>query len=277
MKGRILWIEGERANSPSFLPALQNRAYELFIVPSGANALLRLPEIDPDVVVINVPSLRSNGKRICQSIREASNSLSIVVILPTEKADFEARSPEDVVTDSAVLGTADASSHPKTTRQDSMLMVGNSHAIVHDPIALQRNQKHSPKASEYGQANVVLTHPFTLRKLINRIEPLLPGDGEHMLHVGPVRLDLERKRVRCLGREARLTPRLASLLQILMKHPGEVMQREDLFKQVWETKYTGDTRTLDVHISWLRHAIEEDARHPQLLKTVRGVGYRLDI
>ena len=277
MKGRILWIEGERANSPSFLPALQNRPYDLFIVPSGAVALSRLPEIDPDVVVINVPSLRSNGKRICQSIREASNSLSIVVILPPEKVDIEVRGPEDVLPDSAALGTTGVSSYPKTTGQDSMLMVGNSHAVLLDSNTSPRNQKHSPKAPEYEQANVVLTLPFTFRKLINRIVPLLPGNGEHMLHVGPVRLDLERKRVRCLGREARLTPRLANLLQVLMTHPGEVMQREELFKQVWETKYTGDTRTLDVHISWLRHAIEEDARHPQLLMTVRGVGYRLDI
>jgi DNA-binding response OmpR family regulator len=61
-----------------------------------------------------------------------------------------------------------------------------------------------------------------------------------------------------------------------MKHPGEVLERESLFKQVWNTQYTEDTRTLDVHISWLRKALEENPRKPKYLKTVRGVGYRLD-
>jgi DNA-binding response OmpR family regulator len=126
-------------------------------------------------------------------------------------------------------------------------------------------------------ANVVLTLPFTYRKLLNRIVPLLPGDGGNMLHVGPIRLDIEHKRVRCQGREARLTPRLVHILRLMMQHPGEVLERANLFREVWVTEYTADTRTLDVHISWLRQALEEDPRKPQFIKTIRGVGYRLDV
>jgi len=63
----------------------------------------------------------------------------------------------------------------------------------------------------------------------------------------------------------------------LMEKPGQVYGRDDLFKFVWETDYIGDTRTLDVHVSWLRNLIEDDPRHPDYIKTVRGVGYRLDI
>ncbi len=125
-------------------------------------------------------------------------------------------------------------------------------------------------------ANVILELPFTSRKLLNRITPLLPGDGKNILHVGLIRLDLERKRVRCLGREARLTPRLTHLLEVLLLHSGEAVERQRLFTEVWDTTYTGDTRTLDVHISWLREALEENPRQPQFLKTIRGVGYRLD-
>jgi DNA-binding response OmpR family regulator len=62
-----------------------------------------------------------------------------------------------------------------------------------------------------------------------------------------------------------------------MESPGIVIEREDLFRKAWNTQYTGDTRTLDVHISWLREALEEDPRHPRFLKTIRGVGYRLDV
>jgi DNA-binding response OmpR family regulator len=131
-------------------------------------------------------------------------------------------------------------------------------------------------ASKDTCADIVLNLPFTIRKLINRILPLLPGDGQNMLHVGPIRLDLERKQVKCLGKETRLTPRLTRLLTTLMEHPGEVLERNKLFSEVWKTEYTVDTRTLDVHMSWLRQAIEQDPRNPQFLKTIRGVGYRLD-
>ena len=125
-------------------------------------------------------------------------------------------------------------------------------------------------------ADAVLVLPFTAQKLANRIKPLLPGDGKNVLHVGPLRLDVEHRRVRCLGKNSKLTPRLTSLLQLLMDKHGEVVERDALFKKVWETNYTGDTRTLDVHVSWLRRAIEIDPLKPKLLKTIRGVGYRLD-
>jgi DNA-binding response OmpR family regulator len=131
-------------------------------------------------------------------------------------------------------------------------------------------------ANDLG-VNVLLTLPFTARKLINRIVPLLPSDGINLLHVGPIRLDVPHKRVRCQGREKTLTPRLVHLLKIFLEHPGEALERERLFRVVWNTEYTVDTRTLDVHISWLREAIEENPRRPRFIKTIRGVGYRLDI
>jgi DNA-binding response OmpR family regulator len=142
------------------------------------------------------------------------------------------------------------------------------------PIVLIVSPEHT--VSGVTAANVVLELPFTSRKLLNRITPLLPGDGKNILHVGFIRLDLELLRVRCKGREARLTPRMTHLLHVLLLHAGEAVERQKLFSEVWDTQYTGDTRTLDVHISWLREALEENPRQPQFLKTIRGVGYRLD-
>jgi DNA-binding response OmpR family regulator len=127
------------------------------------------------------------------------------------------------------------------------------------------------------KADAVLSLPFTAQKLVNRICHLLPGDGKDSIHAGPIRLDIEKRMVRCLGKKARLTPRLVHLLKALIEHRGEVMERNTLFSQVWETNYTDDTRTLDVHVSWLRQAIEVDPDDPQFLKTIRGVGYRLDV
>jgi DNA-binding response OmpR family regulator len=126
-------------------------------------------------------------------------------------------------------------------------------------------------------ADSVLALPFTVQKLVNRIKALMPSDGKNVVSAGPIQLDLEHKRVKCLSKSTKLTPRLIILLQILMDKHGEVVEREALFKKVWETNYTGDTRTLDVHISWLRRAIEPDPNNPKFLKTIRGVGYRLDI
>jgi DNA-binding response OmpR family regulator len=88
---------------------------------------------------------------------------------------------------------------------------------------------------------------------------------------------VEHRRVKCLSKSSKITPRLIALLRILLDHHGEVVEREALFKRVWDTNYTGDTRTLDVHISWLRRAIEIDPENPRFLKTIRGVGYRLDV
>jgi DNA-binding response OmpR family regulator len=133
------------------------------------------------------------------------------------------------------------------------------------------------RADEKVGANTTLILPFTVQKLVNRIRHLLPPDGKNVLQVGPIRVNAETGVVRCLGKQSRLTPRLVRLLTILIKHRGEVVERKALFSKTWETNYTDDTRTLDVHISWLRRAIEVDPDHPRFLKTVRGVGYRLDV
>jgi len=143
------------------------------------------------------------------------------------------------------------------------------------PIVLLVNDAHD--AQDRRVADVILIQPFTLQKLVNRIRPLLPVEHKELIQVGPLQLDPEQRRVRCQDRVTRLTPRLVLLLKSLMEHPGEVLERTSLFSQVWDTDYTEDTRTLDVHISWLREAIEVDPRHPQYIKTIRGVGYRLDI
>lgn len=63
----------------------------------------------------------------------------------------------------------------------------------------------------------------------------------------------------------------------MMEKPGEVLTREALFKAIWDTDYVEDTRTLDVHISWLRQALEDDPHHPDLIKTIRSKGYLLKV
>lgn len=218
LKAKILWVEGKRAEGPSFVPDLRRKGFSIDTVMTGKAALERLTEVGTDLVIVDAASFRTSGLRICQVLRQEREKLPILLIANPERPD-----------------------------------------------------------SKDTCADVVLHLPFTSRKLVNRILPLLPAVSNNLLHAGPISLDLERKSVRCGEKETRLTPRLTHLLKVFLKHPGEVLERESLFRQVWNTEYTGDTRTLDVHISWLRQAIEMDPRKPRFLRTIRGVGYRLDV
>ena len=213
----ILVIEGRHAEIPSFATDLQKKGFDIRSFQNGSQAVSKIKQISPSLVVINAASLRSTGIRICFSVRKKEPKLPIILILENEK-----------------------------------------------PV-------------DKDLAESVLALPFTVQKLVNRIKALLPSDGKNVVTAGPIQLDLDHKRVRCLSKNAKLTPRLITLLHILMDKHGEVVEREALFKKVWETNYTGDTRTLDVHISWLRRAIELDPNNPKFLKTIRGVGYRLDV
>jgi DNA-binding response OmpR family regulator len=126
-------------------------------------------------------------------------------------------------------------------------------------------------------ASLMLIHPFTPRKLLNRVARMVPGDKKDQIEVGPIRLNTAQRKVKAHGRESRLTPKQSDLLEVFLKNPGRLLTRKSLLQQVWNTDYTGDTRTLDVHISWLRQAVEKDSRRPRLIRTIRGMGYRFDL
>ncbi len=125
--------------------------------------------------------------------------------------------------------------------------------------------------------NVHLREPFTARKLLNRVGRLLPTISDNVLRVGELVLDLQQRTVSRGAVNHRLTPKQARLLEVFMRHPGRVLTRRFLMEQVWETDFVDDTRTLEVHIHWLRKAIEDDPRHPIFLTTVRRVGYRFSV
>ena len=90
-----------------------------------------------------------------------------------------------------------------------------------------------------------------------------------------VTLDVEQSQVSGPKGTYHLTPLECRLLQLLMRHPGQVMSRSRLMKEVWETNYLGDTRTLHVHICWLRRKVEADPSRPRRILTHRGLGYQL--
>jgi DNA-binding response OmpR family regulator len=123
-------------------------------------------------------------------------------------------------------------------------------------------------------ANLLLHPPLTYRKLYNRIERYVASaNEEHTLKIGNIKLSLEQGLLTMPQGEQKLTPKLAQLLGVFMRQAGQIVDRRQLIKEVWQTDYMGDTRTLDVHIRWLRQMLEEKPGSPQILKTVRGKGY----
>ena len=131
-------------------------------------------------------------------------------------------------------------------------------------------------------ADDYVTKPFSLRELTARIraifrrtEQAAPPDSQAPVTVGRVQVDLAGHRILRDGEAVPLKPKAFELLAFLLGHQGQVFTRDQLLERVWGYDYAGETRTVDVHVHWLRAEIEADPGEPLLLQTVRGVGYVL--
>ena len=129
-------------------------------------------------------------------------------------------------------------------------------------------------------ADDYVTKPFSLRELTARIRALFRRSEQRVaepappyVDLGHVQLDLAGHRLLRDGVELPLKPKAFELLAFLVRHPGQVFTRDQLLEHVWGYEYGGETRTVDVHVHWLRSRLEDDPGDPQLLHTVRGVGY----
>ena len=130
-------------------------------------------------------------------------------------------------------------------------------------------------------ADDYVTKPFSGRELVARVKANLrrvqmqvQDAQQERLEAGDVVVDIGSRRVVVRGSEATLSPKEFDLLKILMSHPGRVLGRDFLLNHVWGEDFFGDTRTLDVHIRWLREKIEEHPSQPLYIQTVHGIGYR---
>jgi two-component system alkaline phosphatase synthesis response regulator PhoP len=129
-------------------------------------------------------------------------------------------------------------------------------------------------------ADDYLTKPFDMLELLARVEALLrrsaatPARQADAQQFGSIRIDLRRTEVFRDGRPVMLLAKEFELLRYFIQHPGETLSREELLTEVWNYGVVPSTRTVDVHVVWLRQKLEEDPRQPRLIVTVRGLGYK---
>lgn len=137
-------------------------------------------------------------------------------------------------------------------------------------------------------ADDYISKPFSMRELMARVKTRLrsarlmkdalpAGDGDApLLAFGGLTIDLKRRELRQDGRPIATKPREFDLLAFLARHRGATFSRDALLEKVWGWDYSGDSRTVDVHVRWLREKIEENPAEPRRIVTVRGAGYRFE-
>ena len=133
-------------------------------------------------------------------------------------------------------------------------------------------------------ADDYVTKPYSVRELLARIRAVLRRRGtseiededQEVLQVGPITMDVQRHVVKISGESVSFPLKEFELLEYLMRNSGRVLTRGQLIDRVWGSDYVGDTKTLDVHVKRIRSKIESNPSEPQLLVTVRGLGYKIE-
>ena len=239
MDEKVLIVEDEPTLLETLEYNLARQGYQVHTAADGVTALDVARRQRPDLIVLDVMQPGLDGLEVCRILRQEIN---IPILMLTARADEVDK----------VVG----------------LEVG---------------------ADDY------LTKPFSMRELLARIKALLrrvrlireelaaedqkagmPGMPADTLAFGDLTIDLTRREVLRQERSLHLKPKEYDLLVFLARNRGVVLSRDLILERVWGWDYVGGTRTVDVHVRWLREKIELDPANPERIVTVRGVGYRFE-
>ena len=222
--------------------------------------------------VLVVEDEESYSDALAYMLRKEGFEVAIAATGPDALAEFD-RAGADIVLLDLMLPGIPGTEVCRQIRQTSnvpVIMVSAKDEEVDKVVGLELG------ADDY------VTKPYSPRELVARIRAVLrrgtePDLAPMTLEVGPVRMDVERHLVSVDGHEVRLPLKEFELLEMFLRNPGRVLTRGQLIDRVWGSDYVGDTKTLDVHVKRLRAKLEENPADPQLLTTVRGLGYKLDL
>jgi two-component system alkaline phosphatase synthesis response regulator PhoP len=220
---------------------LEQAGYKVVTAADGSSGLEAARSEDPDLIILDIMLPGMDGLELCRQLRRESNTATTPIVMLTAKGD----EIDKVV--GLEVGADDYVTKP----------FGRRELLARVRAALRR--------ADYPAAG---SEDHSVQKAPQETRP--PGSE---LLAGPLRIDLAGRRVNCRGQELELQPKQFDLLTYLVRNRGTVLTRDQLLHNVWGYDYGGDTRTVDVHVRWLREKLEEDPSNPKLIQTVRGVGY----
>lgn len=237
MGRKILVVDDEPVLVETIAYNLEQAGYQVITAADGASALEAAHRQTPDLIILDIMLPEMDGLEVCRLLRRESETATTPIMMLTAKSD----EIDKVV--GLEVGADDYVIKPFGRRE----LLARVRALL--------------RRSNYG------------RQQIAEDEPDEQSRQQRELVAGPLRIDVAGRRVFSRGHEIELQPKQFDLLVYLVRNRGTVLTRDQLLHNVWGYEYAGDTRTVDVHVRWLREKIEEDAANPRLLQTVRGVGY----
>jgi len=237
---KILVVDDEAVLVETIAYNLEQAGYQVITALDGASALQAVHRETPDLIILDIMLPEMDGIEVCRQLRRESNTATTPIMMLT------ARGEEIDKVVGLEVGADDYVTKPFGRRE-----------LLARVRALLRRSDYPAPAEEHPDHDASNGTPRSQRELV----------------AGPLRIDLNGRRVNCRGQELELQPKQFELLTYLVRNRGTVLTRDQLLHNVWSYDYAGDTRTVDVHVRWLREKLEEDPANPRLIQTVRGVGY----
>ena len=223
--------------------------------------------------ILLVEDETSISEPLAETLGSEGFEVTVCDTLGAARANLEGQPPDLVLLD-LMLPDGDGRDLCREIRRDSQLPV-----IM---LTARGDEIDRVIGLELGADDYVVK-PFSARELAARCRALLrrasqappaTSSERRVISVGDLQLDTAARTLSKAGDPVELAAREFDLLALLMESAGTVVRREDIMNQVWDTNWFGSTKTLDVHVSWLRKKIEADPASPLYITTVRGVGFR---
>ncbi len=240
MARKILVVDDEAVLVETIAYNLEQAGYQVLTAADGGSALEAARRETPDLVILDLMLPEMDGLEVCRQLRREHNTATIPIMMLTAKGD----EIDKVV--GLEVGADDYVTKPFGRRE-----------LLARVRALLRRADYPAAGDDHTSQETSGEVPRPSRELV----------------AGPLRIDLAGRRVNCRGQDLELQPKQFDLLTYLVRNRGTVLTRDQLLQNVWGYDYVGDTRTVDVHVRWLREKLEEDPANPKLIQTVRGVGY----